>query len=486
MISFNAIPINLRVPGTYVEFDASQAVQGTLPMPSTILLFGQMLDSGTATEAEPVLVTRPDQARALFGRGSQLAAMMAVAYAASSFTPIYALPVADAASAAQSTRTITVGSVPTAAGTLALYIGGRRVAINVATDDAAGDIASAIADAISADGDMLVTAAAAAEVVTVTARHGGIDAGNIDVRHSYYTGEALPPGMALEISELTAGTGNPDIQPLLDALGDNWYQTFVMPWTDAANLRALETEMDSRWGPERQIEGQAFAAIGGSVSTVATAGEARNSPHLVLADAGVTVSPAFMLAAADAATDAGEPDPARPRQTLQLPAEILPVPQTERRTYQERNTLLYSGIATHTVNASARVQIERLVTTYQVNASGFEDTAYLDVTTLRTLAYLRYSLRQRIAAKYPRHKLADDGTPVSPGQALVTPRVIRAEVISLFGDWQELGLVEDLAQFKRDLVVERNTQDPNRLDALIPPDLVNGLRVLAAQIQFRL
>jgi phage tail sheath gpL-like len=35
-------------------------------------------------------------------------------------------------------------------------------------------------------------------------------------------------------------------------------------------------------------------------------------------------------------------------------------------------------------------------------------------------------------------------------------------------------------------VVERNAADPNRLDFLLPPDLINGFIVGAANIQFRL
>jgi phage tail sheath gpL-like len=51
---------------------------------------------------------------------------------------------------------------------------------------------------------------------------------------------------------------------------------------------------------------------------------------------------------------------------------------------------------------------------------------------------------------------------------------------------EELGLVEGFDQFKRDLVCERNVSDPNRLDFLLPPDVMNGLIVVGAQIQFRL
>jgi phage tail sheath gpL-like len=50
----------------------------------------------------------------------------------------------------------------------------------------------------------------------------------------------------------------------------------------------------------------------------------------------------------------------------------------------------------------------------------------------------------------------------------------------------ELGLVENIDAFVANLTVTRNSQNPNRLDVLYPPDLINGLRVFALLMQFRL
>jgi phage tail sheath gpL-like len=82
--------------------------------------------------------------------------------------------------------------------------------------------------------------------------------------------------------------------------------------------------------------------------------------------------------------------------------------------------------------------------------------------TLFTLSYLRYDWRNHMLTKYPRHKLANDGTRYGSGQAIITPKVGRAEAIGKFRQWEELGLVEGADQFKRDLIVERNSEDPNR------------------------
>jgi len=112
--------------------------------------------------------------------------------------------------------------------------------------------------------------------------------------------------------------------------------------------------------------------------------------------------------------------------------------------------------------------------------------SFLDLETPLTLFYLRATLRARIAQKFPRHKLAADGTRYGAGQAIVTPSTIRAELLALAREWEELGLVEGLDQYKADLIVERDATDPNRINALVPPNIVNQFRAFAAAIQFRL
>ena len=94
-----------------------------------------------------------------------------------------------------------------------------------------------------------------------------------------------------------------------------------------------------------------------------------------------------MVAAVTAALDAAEPDPARPRQTLALPGVLPPAP-AERFTREERNLLLFDGISTLYADAGDVVRIERLITSYQESPTGEADISYLDIETVRTLAYL--------------------------------------------------------------------------------------------------
>lgn len=487
MISFDSIPFNLLTPGQFVEVSSRNAVSGLQVMPQKTLVVGQKLAAGAAPAGVPIKITSGDQAIQQFGRGSMLAAMVAGFLLANPTGEMLAYPLIDNPAGVAATKTITITGPATGAGTLSLYIGGQRVQVAVAATDTATAVATALVTAITAALDLPVTAANAAGVVTLTARHKGELGSDIDVQANYRDGEATPTGLTIAIASVVAGTGNPDAAAVFAAIGDTWFTSFVLPYTDAANLSAFEAELLSRWGPLRMIEGVAYGFKTGTYGVLSNLGAARNSPFSSIGGMKGSPTPPWTIAATYAGVVSyhGAIDPARPFQTLLLPGVLAPR-EIDRFTRAERNLLLADGISTFTVDAGGNVLVERPVTTYQTNAFGLPDTAYLDVNTVLTLAFLRYGVRARMASKYPRHKLADDGTLFGPGQAVVTPKVLKAELISLFGDWMAAGLVEDIEQFKADLVVERDATDPNRVNALIPPNLINQFRVFAAQIQYRL
>lgn len=486
-ISFNQIPNALRVPGVYSEIDNSQAVSGPQSIQYRRLLLGQKLSAGTATALELVRVTQEAQAVTLFGAGSMLAGMAKAALTQDSFTELWCMPVADDGAAVAATSTVTIGGAPTAAGTLAVYIAGRSVKVAVTTSSTTTTIAAALVAAITADTSLPVTAGNVSGVVTLTAKNKGEAGNGIDVRVNYYDGEALPAGVTVAIVAMAGGTTNPDITAAMAALGDEWFQIIAMPYTDASNLTILEGELADRFGPLREIEGHAVAAARGNLSALGTLGDSRNNPHVSIVQAAAEPMPPYEKAAEAASIAAyyAAIDPARPLQNLPF-KHCLPAKVQDRLTMEERNILLFDGIATTFVDAGGVMQLERLITTYKTNAAGGNDISYLDSETLLTLMYIRHDWRDYVKRKYPRHKLASDGTRFGPGQAVVTPKLMKAEYVSKAREWEEIGLVENIDQMKADLISERNISDPNRLDMLLPPDLINQLRIVANKIAFRL
>lgn len=484
-ISFDLIPSTLRLPGAFAEFDDTRAMQGAAVMAYRVLLIGQKLAAGTQPALTPVRVTNPETARTLFGSGSMLYEMCAAYLEANSYTEMVACALEDDPAAVAASGTLTFSGSATESGTIALYVAGTRVRAGVTAGQAAADVAAAVAAAVNAVASLPVTCAAAGAVLTFTSRHKGEAGNGIDLRLNNESGETLPAGITATITAMSGGTANPELADLIAALGDVQYHVVAMPYTDSASLSAMEQEMEDRWGPMRAIEGMVVTAARGTQGTLGALGDSRNSQLLCISHcAGIPQSP-WQWAAAVAGVLAyyAGIDPARPFQTLEVPGVTAPR-ESDRFTNEERNLLLWDGISTFIVDSGGSVRLERLITTYKQNAAGADSTAYLNVNNPLVLMYLRYAWRTWMLNRYPRHKLADDGTRYGVGQAVVTPKVAKAENVAWFRAMEDLGLVEGADQFKAELVVERNPTDRNRLDFLLPPDLMNQLITMAAKIQF--
>lgn len=487
-VSFNQIPSSIRVPLCYVEFDNSGALTGTPVMEWRLLLVGQAAADCEGPLLTPTLITSADQASRLWGQGSMLASMFRYAKRQGGILETWGLAVPDPEAAVAAGGDVTLSGACSASGVISLYIGGERVRALAQAGEALTVTAARLAAAVNENGELPVTAATPEDqsgVVKLTCRWKGATGNDIDLQINYGTDDALPQGLRVACGSISGGAGDPDMAAIVAALGDTWWKAMSCPYLQKAERDILEEWLDAQFGPLRQQECQVFGAFRGTLAEASAYGNAGNSELVsVLAIGAMPSSPwdaaaAYAMRAATSLAD----DPARPLQTLELTG--LKAPRREDRwDMEERNILLYDGMATYMVASDDTVQIEREVTMYQKNSWGMADPSYLDVQTPATLGYWRYAVRSRITQKFPRHKLADDGTRYGPGQAIVTPSVIRAELIALHGELEEKGLLENLETFKEGLIVERNKDDRNRLDVLAMPDLVNQFRVFAMQTRF--
>ena len=439
-MSFNTIPSNTLVPIFYAEMDNQAA--NTAQDSGASLLIGHANNGAEIVANSLVLMPSADYARQICGAGSQLARMVEAYRQTDPFGELYVIAVPESTGAA---ATVTL------------------------------------------------TASSSAGVVTLTARHKGLCGNEIPVSLNYYGfggGEVLPAGVQIAVAAGTAGTGAPVLTGAVAAMADEPFDYIGLPFNDTASVNTLVTEMNDtsgRWSYARQLYGHVYTAKIGTLSELVTAGDQFNQQHITLAGyEKETQTPADELAASRTARAAVfiRNDPARPTQTGEL-VGMLPAPKGKRFTMTEQQTLLSHGVATAYVESGV-LRIQRDVTTYRKNAYGVADNSYLDSETLHTSAYVLRKLKSVITSKYGRHKLASDGTRFGPGQAIVTPAVIKGELLATYRQLERAGIVENYELFKQYLVVERDASDPNRLNTLFPPDYVNQLRVFAVVNQFRL
>lgn len=489
-ISFQTIPSNLRVPGTYVEIDGSKALSGLPQLEDSILVIGQKLSGGTAPANIPVLVQDLGTAQALFGRGSHLMELLTSLSKQPRYLPIYALPLDDNGAGVQASGTVAITGPATQSGTLNLYIGGQRVQSVVVSGDSANAVAANLNTAINANGDLLVTSTVSTNTVTITARHKGEIGNDIDLRLNYLGslgGEATPAGLGITITALSGGASNPVLTTALANLGDEIYTYWVCPYTDTTSLNAIQAELDDRWGSTQKLYGHCFTARRGTLGNLQTFGLTRNDEHMTCLGFNDSPSTASAWAAAMAGQIglAATADPARPFQTLPLNGVLAP-PVQSRFGFTDKQTLLYAGIGTYTTDKDGTVRIDRELTTYRTNPAGGPDATWLDSNTpLLTQKCSRLYLAAWSRA-FPRAKLADDGPGTIGDDATVTPGIAREWIIGFYQLLIDAGLCEDLEAFKAALVVERNATDPNRLDVLLPFKYVGQLRITAVKLQFRL
>ncbi len=496
-IKFNQIPDTVRTPGVYVEIDNSRALGNRLlAIPHKALIIGQKTSDGSVPAEVLTAITRDNLADGYFGPGSQLARMCAAFKDNNPNTELFAVALSDVAGTTASGTIQTsialsaTGGSCSGGGVFYLLVNGTAAYTTLTSGMTTSDVNDAILAVVNANSELPMTASTnTASALNLIAVNSGTNGNYIDIRANYYTGQSDPLCFidSATITGMAGGATDPDLGDVWAVIDDERFNYIIQPYIDAANLTEIEGELLDRFGPLVDLQGHGFTTVRGTHASCTTLGNSRNAPHnTIFGIYDTPTDPAewATMVGAVAALNLNI-DPARPLHYLKLKG-ALPPPIASRFTRAERDIHLYDGIATTVVDSGGNVQIERCITTYQTNAASITDPSYLDIQTLATLGEIRDQFKARMILRFiaPRFKLADDGFPVQPGTNIATPSTVRQEIISLFGLLRDDGLIENLDDFVDNLIVERDATDANRVNCLLPPDLVNQFRILASNLQF--
>ncbi|WP_420996240.1 phage tail sheath subtilisin-like domain-containing protein [Cupriavidus sp. 30B13] len=468
-ISFDQIPSSIRKPGKYFEFNTKLAVR-TLPgNPQRVLVVAQRLANGTQPALVSADVFSDSQAATLFGSGSYAHLMARAAITANPYLQLTVIGVDDAEAGLAAAADIIVTGPATSQGVVSLYVGTARTDVAVDVSDTAATIATALAAALTKQADLPITATAAAGTVKVKARHKGA-AGNGIKLHA----ESTAAGVTVADAAMTGGQVDPDLAPALAVVVNGGHNIVVNPFADQASLTTIRTHLEFVSGPREQRGAIGVWGWPGSLSSGTTLAAQANNGRIACGWHRGSVKLPCEIAAAYAAVIASEEDPARPLNTLELLGlDVTPIDQ--RPSVTEQENALYNGLSPFEIGPGDKVQIVRAITTYTKDPQGIEDVSLLDLTTIRTLDYARKAYRERIALRFPREKLSER-----------TPEKVRSELLDVSYKLEELEILEAVDENKAGHVVERDSQDVNRLNAKIPVDVVNGLHVFAGRIDLLL
>jgi phage tail sheath gpL-like len=456
------------------------------------------LPTGNGAYNVPVPMASPSLAKVFWGEGSILERMVSRFFDGNTTQQLWAIAVPRPAAGTKAGGSYKIASQQTASGVLTRYIAGQKVQITVYQTDTQATVAANLAAAVNAMTTLPVTAAVDgtdSTKVNLTCRWHGLSGNDITLVSNYLGAngnEVDPVGLTTLAVPMAGGTGTPDFTGAISAIQSKEFVHVAMPYSDAASLQSWDAEMGfgptGRWANARQQYGWVYNVRRDTYANLLVWGLAQNSPVISTGAVEQAVpTPVWELTAAYCAQGAAglTDDPARPLQTLELYG-CLPAPVDQQFSQAQRNNLVGAGLAAFGVAPSGNIMILREQCQYQRNSYGQGDTAFSLLTTLAINRAFILRVRYVVTTKYPRHKLGQDSVNYGPGQKIMTPSLAKSEMVAVAVAAEKDGLIQNVPLFKRNLLVEIDDNNPNRLNVLLGPQLMGQLRQFAALQQFRL
>lgn len=475
-VRISSVPLSTRKPGTYFDINTRAAKLGLPASADKLVLIGTKLAGGTATAEQLVQVFSATEAQAYFGAGSPLAlAVEALLLQSPYLFEVWCCPLAEAGGAAAAAGVFSVALSSQTAGTLTLYVGDRVVRVGVTADDLVADVLANIKAALDADVDMPFSTTIASPAVNLAAKTKGT-AGNDWTIGWEYTGT----GVTITLTQPTGGSGDPDIQDALDVCLPEAFDIYVVEYNDATSLDDLRDHLNLLNGPMEQRPAIAFAGFDGSLATGTTLSSGRNCGMIGIPYYRGSRSHPMFLAAAVAAAFASESDRARPLNNVKLTHIVPPDDPADKLTRTEQESCLANGLMPLEVGVANSSRIVRSISTYVEDEAGSADDTLLDLQTMRVLFYVRYAVRFKLQQELAQAKLADKAVTAGTTDPDHVRELVQGVLVQLQDD---LGYLEHVEDWLDRLVVERDPSIATRLNITIPADIVDGLHVVAGEIQ---
>lgn len=480
-ISFTQVPANVRKPGVYLEENTSNALRGLTAKNDKVVILAQLLSTGTVAEKVPTKVFSDADASLYFGAGSQAYLMAKAALAANPYIDLTVAAIADSGST-KATGSIAIAAAATASGSIDVWIGDQLISTSVASGDSAVAIATAIKANIDAVANTLpiVTSALSTSTIPLTARNAGTCGNYIAMSYKINSVTAT----TVTLSQLGSGATDPDVGAhgsagtLLASIVAGGYTMIISQFNDSTNLGKIKTMLDFVSGAMEQRPAICVFGYTDEVGSLANCktlcGTTENHGRMTCgyisyASDNLAKSEQEKIAAAYGAMIASEPDPSRPLDGLVLAGISVPA-VIDRLTRTQQEDCLNNGVTPLAV-VNEQVTIVRAISTYTLNALSVADPTLLDITTIRTLDYVREQIRVRLALRYFRTKLSSR-----------TPKSVRSQVLDVLYLLEQNEIVENVDANKAGVIVERDTSDTSRLDIRVPADIVTGLHCICGVI----
>jgi phage tail sheath gpL-like len=495
---FNFIPgaSSFRAPGTFFEAQSG----GQFVSKTTTLVMGCRGTNGLTAwpNDTPRICPTIEEAATLAGFGTPLYESYRVARLNDPSGEIWISSVPVTGTAA--TWTLTLASLPATGGDYVIEIAVREIRGTMAAGELVATTATNLAAAINAYADPLtkaglpVTAAAAAAVVTITARTPGAFMNELDIfSDPLNANNILGPTGRLTVVNSVLGVGAPTVAATLAALGDEIFGQIISPFGDSTSLGSASTALadsNGRWSYLAQLYGHYSSVVTGNTATLISAGAAQNDRHLSLLGRVASPTPSWEWAAGYFARqsnwlyDDANGNAAR-NQTGLVVAGVRP-PRARAdwpSVLTTQNSLINAGVCTWAVDGAGNVVINKAVTTYKRNAAGQPDIEFSNLQRMFQVMHIFRYARAKLSFKHT-NKSTSAANPANV-PAISTVDDVKADCVEILYDLERQGIIENAKKSAGLLEVLRDTANPSRINIGATVDGTDPLDILAAAVVFR-
>lgn len=405
-----------------------------------VLFVGQKLAAGTAS----VGLTKDVPAstldiNTLIGRGSHLQQMLVDARLENSVCSFDMIVVADGVAATAATATLTFVGTATEDGSILTTIGSKRkgkITTSILDTSSETVVAAGVAASITADLDSVVTAGNVAGVLTLTSKNLGALYNAIGIAC-----EVSVAGITVTISAngFSGGTVDPDLSSVMDAVGDDRYQTVC--WGYDSDNTTIKDFMDARFNVTDDVQdGIAIVVKEDTFANLQTLGNGLNSNSFAVMGvergAGTTFGDSFELPWSKNAQFCAiralrrQPDanigsfvigggldaiggPALSSKPMaNTPMRLIPTIETNRGfTALEQKALRDAGVFVIGNNKAGNLVImSQVVMTYKTDSAGNPDPTFKFMNYVDTSSSCREYISNNLEAAYAQHRLTDGDT----------------------------------------------------------------------------
>jgi len=447
----------------------------------------------------PVKIISAVDAGTRFGFGSQLHRQAIMAFKGhGGAIEVYAVPVADAQSAAAAAGTLVFATNASSAGTYTIYCGSRLAEDVVSVSVASGSTPTAIGDlveaAINANTSLPFTAENTSGSVALTCKTKGTPGNGYIVTVDT---SAAPTGTTLVVTTPANGTGAPVITGALAGIHNTslWFTDITVPEYSTTNTGVAlsvigNPNTKTGWYDSQDYRPANvwFAGVtGGSagLSAAIVVGTAQKSnPNILYVQApSYNEEPSEICAylASVACLNVAQ-NPAREITRVSLPYLAGPITAADDWTseYSNRNAALIAGLALVRVDGGV-VKFGDMCTTWHPNDN--QNLGFKYYINQRKIWNIAKSIKDSDASDDYQDRPIVSSVASTLNVSAIDEDIIRANLVSLVYQWAQKAWIYQSDFTINNMTVTKNISNPDRFDKVIPVILSGNNRVEDTEIQ---